>query len=143
MRVVKARCRDVGQQLRRRYDCTDPADRNVQLTVETGTLVHSTNRTRERQELGDTDVVLSDDESAERAPSRIASVHSDDTTVGVDPSLASTDSEGILYPLMMKSDLYRGRQQCRLRAQSRACVPHGGRRVSMTPRSRQCFGLST
>ena len=93
VRVVKARCRDVGQQLRRRYDCTDPADRNVQLTVETGTLVHSTNRTRERQELGDTDVVLSDDESAERAPSRIASVHSDDTTVGVDPSLASTDSE--------------------------------------------------
>jgi hypothetical protein len=100
VRTVKARCRDAGQQLRRRYDCTDPVDHNVQLTVETAPLVQSANRARERAELVDTDVMMSDDEESSTCMQpEVSSVHSNDTTVAVEShavsaaSYASTSSD--------------------------------------------------
>jgi hypothetical protein len=39
VRTIKARCRDVGAELRRRTGCVDPPDRTVQLTVHTAALI--------------------------------------------------------------------------------------------------------
>jgi hypothetical protein len=41
VRTIKARCRDVGAELRRRTGCVDPPDRTVQLTIHTAPLVTS------------------------------------------------------------------------------------------------------
>jgi hypothetical protein len=38
--TIKARCRDVGAELRMRFQCREPVDNNVQLTVTTAELLH-------------------------------------------------------------------------------------------------------
>jgi hypothetical protein len=67
--TVKARCRDVGEEIRQRYQCRDPIDYNVQLTVTTTPLVH---QPRQPPTVVDTDsssIVSTDDEdTADEAP---------------------------------------------------------------------------
>ena len=57
--TVRARCRDVGEELRRHYSCPIPRDNNVQLTVAAVPLVHQASA--DQSSTADTDV--SGDES--------------------------------------------------------------------------------
>ena len=77
--TVRARCRDVGEELRRHYSCPIPRDKNVQLTVAAVPLVHQAST--DQSSTADTDVSGDESDSnteAGRAAAPDASESSDD-----------------------------------------------------------------
>lgn len=67
--TVKARCRDVGEEIRQRYQCRDPIDHNVKLTVTTTPVVHQPRQSPIVVDTASSSIASTDDEdTTDEAP---------------------------------------------------------------------------